>query len=62
MPDNKLRILQFTDSFLPIMDGVGNVAYQYARCFAEKGHESYVGCAVVLLLPVAILFAFLLCH
>ena len=42
MPDGKLRILQFTDSFLPIMDGVGNVAYQYARCFAEKGHESYV--------------------
>ncbi len=42
MPDGKLRILQFTDSFLPIMDGVGDVAYQNARCFAEKGHESYV--------------------
>ncbi len=42
MSNQKLKILQFTDSFLPIMDGVGNVAYQYARCFAEKGHESYV--------------------
>ncbi len=42
MPDNKLRILQFTDSFLPIMDGVGNVTYQYALNFALKGQESYV--------------------
>ena len=25
-----MRIMQFSDSFLPIMDGVGNVVYQYA--------------------------------
>ena len=37
-----MRIIQFTDSFLPIMDGVGNVAYQYALNFGLKGHESYV--------------------
>ena len=42
MNEQKLRILQFSDSFLPIMDGVGNVVYQYARCFGEKGNESYV--------------------
>ena len=37
-----MRIVQFSDSFLPIMDGVGNVVYRYAKCFGEKGHESYV--------------------
>ena len=42
MCEQNLRILQFSDSFLPIMDGVGNVVYQYALNFAEKGHESYV--------------------
>ena len=42
MSNQKLRILQFSDSFLPIMDGVGNVVYQYALNFAQKGHESYV--------------------
>lgn len=35
-------ILQCTDSFLPIVDGVGRVVYQYARTLAEKGHECYV--------------------
>ena len=37
-----MKIIQFSDSFLPVMDGVGNVTYKYAKCFGEKGHESYV--------------------
>ncbi len=37
-----MRIVQFSDSFLPIMDGVGNVVYQYALNLAQKGHECYV--------------------
>ncbi len=37
-----MRIIQFSDSFLPIMDGVGNVVYQYAQNLGEKGHECYV--------------------
>ena len=37
-----MRIAQFSDSFLPIMDGVGNVVYQYALNLSQKGHECYV--------------------
>ena len=37
-----MRIIQFSDSFLPIMDGVGNVVYQYAQNIGRKGHECYV--------------------
>ena len=37
-----MRILQFADSFIPIMDGVGNVVYQYAMNMGQKGHEVYV--------------------
>ena len=37
-----MRIIQFSDSFLPIMDGVGNVVYQYALNLGGKGHECYV--------------------
>ena len=37
-----MRIIEFTDSFLPIMDGVGSVVYQYALNIAHKGHECYV--------------------
>ena len=37
-----MRIIQFSDSFLPVMDGVGNVVYQYALNLGLKGHESYV--------------------
>lgn len=37
-----MRIAQFSDSFLPIVDGVGRVVYNYANQIAEKGHESYV--------------------
>lgn len=36
-----MRIMQFSDSFLPIMDGVGNVVYQYALNMGMKGHEVY---------------------
>ena len=37
-----MRIIQFSDSFIPIMDGVGNVVYQYALNMGQKGHETYV--------------------
>lgn len=37
-----MRIIQFSDSFLPIMDGVGNVVYQYALNMGQKGHDCYV--------------------
>ena len=37
-----MRIVQFSDSFLPIMDGVGNVVYQYALNMGARGHECYV--------------------
>ena len=37
-----MKVIEFSDSFLPIMDGVGNVVYQYAKNIAEKGHECYV--------------------
>ena len=37
-----MRIVQFSDSFLPIMDGVGNVVYHYALNLGEKGHDCYV--------------------
>lgn len=37
-----MRIIEFTDSFYPIMDGVGNVVFQYAMNLGQKGHECYV--------------------
>ena len=37
-----MRIVQFSDSFLPIVDGVGNVVYHYALNIGKKGHECYV--------------------
>ncbi|MEG1525713.1 MAG: serine hydrolase [Clostridia bacterium] len=37
-----LRIAQCTDSFLPVKDGVGRVAYEYARTLGERGHACYV--------------------
>lgn len=36
-----MRIIQFSDTLLPIMDGVGNVVYQYAKNMGLKGHEIY---------------------
>ena len=37
-----MRIGQFTDSFYPIVDGVGRVVYNYARTLPEMGDECYV--------------------
>lgn len=37
-----MKIIQFTDSFIPVTDGVGSVVYQYALNMAKKGHEVYV--------------------
>ena len=37
-----MRIGQFTDSFLPIVDGVGRVVLNYALTLSDKGHECYV--------------------
>ena len=37
-----MKIGQFSDTFLPIVDGVGRVVYNYAEQIALKGHESYV--------------------
>lgn len=37
-----LRIAQCNDSFLPVMDGVGRVAYQYASALGGRGHDCYV--------------------
>jgi glycosyltransferase involved in cell wall biosynthesis len=37
-----MRIGQFTDSFYPIVDGVGRVVYNYARMLPQMGDECYV--------------------
>jgi len=37
-----MRIALCSDSFLPIVDGVGRVVYQYASHLAREGHECYV--------------------
>lgn len=37
-----MKIGQFTDSFLPIVDGVGRVVYGYANTLSNMGHECYV--------------------
>lgn len=37
-----MRIGLFSDTFLPIVDGVGRVVYNYADCIANKGHTCYV--------------------
>ena len=34
-----LRIGQFTDTFLPIVDGVGRVVHAYAQTLSELGHQ-----------------------
>jgi glycogen synthase len=39
---SRLLIGQFSESFYPIVDGVGRVAYNYASKLAERGHECYV--------------------
>lgn len=37
-----MRIGQFSDSFLPIVDGVGRVVYHYATALSKRGEECYV--------------------
>ena len=37
-----MKIGQFTDSFLPIVDGVGRVVSNYAALLGQRGHETYV--------------------
>lgn len=37
-----MRIGQFSDTFMPIVDGVGRVVYNYADMLARAGHECYV--------------------
>ena len=34
-----MKIGEFSDSFLPIIDGVGRVVYNYCQTIATKGHE-----------------------
>ncbi len=34
-----MKIGQFSDSFLPIVDGVGRVVYNYCQTLGAKGHE-----------------------
>ena len=34
-----MRIAQVTDTFLPVVDGVGRVAVAYAETLAKLGHE-----------------------
>jgi len=37
-----MRIAQCSDSFLPVVDGVSRVVYQYAQALSLSGHECYV--------------------
>lgn len=37
-----MKIVECTDTFLPVVDGVGRVVYQYADRLARRGHEIYV--------------------
>lgn len=37
-----MRIGQFTDTFLPVVDGVGRVVHNYATHLPALGHECYV--------------------
>ena len=34
-----LRIGQFTDTFLPVVDGVGRVALAYSETLCKMGHQ-----------------------
>lgn len=34
-----MRIGQFSDSFLPVLDGVGRVVYSYAKTLGDLGHD-----------------------
>ncbi len=39
-----MRLALCSDSFLPVVDGVGRVVYQYAHALGAAGHEVYVIC------------------
>ncbi len=39
-----LKIGQFTDTFLPVVDGVGRVALAYSEALSKLGHQVTVGC------------------
>ena len=39
MSATKMKIAQIVSTFPPYHGGMGNVAYQYARGLAERGHE-----------------------
>lgn len=39
-----LNIGQFSDTFLPVVDGVGRVAVAYAETLSKMGHQVTVGC------------------
>ena len=39
--DKLMKIGQFSDSFIPVVDGVGRVVYNYCETIARKGHECY---------------------
>lgn len=39
-----MRLAMCSDSFLPVVDGVGRVVYQYADALGKAGHEVYVIC------------------
>ncbi len=36
-----MRIGQYSDSFLPVVDGVGRVVFSYAETLGRMGHKSY---------------------
>jgi glycosyltransferase involved in cell wall biosynthesis len=42
LEESMMHIAECTDSFLPVMDGVGRVVYQYARLLSLSGNECYV--------------------
>jgi len=37
-----MRIGQYTDSFLPVVDGAGRVVFSYAETLGQMGHSCYV--------------------
>lgn len=41
---SRIKIGQFSDSFLPIVDGVGRVAFKYCETLGNKGYETVAIC------------------
>ena len=42
--ETKLKIGQFSDSFLPIVDGVGRVVFNYCNTLGNMGQEVVAVC------------------